>query len=363
MVDGGGQNLRIVFVEPGASPVPVGGTRIVYEYANGLAARGHAVSVIHPVRLERSGSGLKQLRLSLRHAAWGLTGRWSPARWMTVHSGVRSLWVDSLKPGRFPDADIVVATTWNTVAPILRLPDRCGAKAFFAQSWDFGSAPEEPLRAAWAAPVTRIVNNRAMRAAAAEQGWVATYVPNGVSADGFGIDTPVAERGNHVAMLYHPAPYKGSADALAALAIARRRAPYLSAEMFGARPRPSDIPDWIAYRRLPTREALRALYNRAAVFISASTNESWGLAPCEAGHCGAALAVTDNFGHREYARDGETALVGPPGDPAVLAANILRLLGDAGLRSELNTGLRETLATFSWSRSVEAMEQALTGGA
>ena len=45
-------SLRIVFVEPVASPKPVGGTRIVYEQANRLAERlpvgGLLVQVLAP---------------------------------------------------------------------------------------------------------------------------------------------------------------------------------------------------------------------------------------------------------------------------------------------------------------------------
>jgi glycosyltransferase involved in cell wall biosynthesis len=52
----------------------------------------------------------------------------------------------------------------------------------------------------------------------------------------------------------------------------------------------------------------------------------------EAMACGAALATTDTKGSRDYAFDEKTALVSPPRQPEVLAANILRLLGGPALR-------------------------------
>lgn len=353
--------MRIVFVEPGASPRPVGGTRIVYEQANRLAARGHEVTVIHPVKLEPARKLSKRLRLWLRYRSWGKSGAWSPAGWMQVDPRVRMLWTRDLAPERFPAADVVVATTWNTVAPILALPPDRGRRVFYSQHWDFGYGPDEQIRAAWAGADARIVINRAAQVAAKAMGFEAAYVPNGLDPGAFGIDTPLAERDPlHVAMLYHPASHKGAADGLKALELAGRSAPELTAELFGSA-NPPNLPDWITYRRGPSSAELRALYNRVSIFISASANEGWGLAPCEAGLCGAAIAVTDNFGHREFAIDGETALVSAVGDTETLAANIVRLAGDAALRQRLNTALRRKLAEFSWDRSSALFEQALGG--
>lgn len=351
--------MRIVFVEPGASPKPVGGTRVVYEQANRLAGRGHEVTVIHPVKLEPAKRVSKALRLALRHLSWGLSGRWKPSRWMKVDPRVRMLWTPDLSPERFPRADVVVATTWNTMAPILALPRDRGRRVFYSQHWDFGYGPDEQIRAAWAGADLRIVINSAALEAAGAMGFEAACVPNGLNPDAFGIDTPLAKRDpSHVAMLYHPASHKGAADGLQALERARQSQPQLTAELFGGAEPPA-LPDWIAYRRGLSDANLRALYNRAAIFISASANEGWGLAPCEAGFCGCAIAVTDNFGHREFAFDGRTALVSPMGDIDTLAANIVRLANDGALRERLNAELRRTLSEFSWRRSTDLLEQAL----
>ena len=351
--------LRIVFVMPGASPTPVGGTKIIYDYANRLVARGHAVTVIHPVKLEPTKRVSKALRLRLRHFSWGLTGRWRPSRWMTIDPRVKSLWTPDLAPRRFPLADVVIPITWNTVAPIASLPADRGRRVFYAQHWDFGFGPDELIARAWADAQAHIVINRAAQAAAREMGFDAAYVPNGLDEAGFGMDVPLDERSPaHVGMLYHPAHYKGAADGLKALALAKEKLPQLTAELFGTSEAPP-LPEWITYRRAPSNAELRALYNRASIFISASANEGWGLAPCEAGFCGCAIAVSDNFGHREYARHEETALVSHAGDTEALAADILRLARDADLRARLNGGLREVLAGFSWEGSSAMFEEAL----
>lgn len=40
--------MKITFVLVSSGQNPVGGFKIVYEYANCLAARGHNVTIIHP---------------------------------------------------------------------------------------------------------------------------------------------------------------------------------------------------------------------------------------------------------------------------------------------------------------------------
>ena len=55
----------------------------------------------------------------------------------------------------------------------------------------------------------------------------------------------------------------------------------------------------------------------------------------EAMACGAALVTYDNGGCRDYARDGETALVAPRRDVEALAAALTRLAADAGAEGAL----------------------------
>jgi len=43
--------MKITFVMPGYSLKPVGGIKVVYDYANQLASRGHEVTVLHSHRL------------------------------------------------------------------------------------------------------------------------------------------------------------------------------------------------------------------------------------------------------------------------------------------------------------------------
>jgi glycosyltransferase involved in cell wall biosynthesis len=75
------------------------------------------------------------------------------------------------------------------------------------------------------------------------------------------------------------------------------------------------------------------LFARAAVVVSPSLFEGFGLPSAEAMACGAAVVVTDGGAPPEVV--GDAGLVAPAGQTAPLAAAISRLLGDEALRRDL----------------------------
>ena len=104
------------------------------------------------------------------------------------------------------------------------------------------------------------------------------------------------------------------------------------------------------------QDQLAREYRKAEVFVVGSRAEGFGHPGLEALACGVPLVTTDNGGCREYAVDGETALVVPPDDPESMAAAIKRVRGDAELRQRLTTNGLATAARFDWDRAAEEME-------
>ena len=114
----------------------------------------------------------------------------------------------------------------------------------------------------------------------------------------------------------------------------------LQVEMFGIFNRPDNLPTWINYTQRP--KDLCALYNSVSIHISPSINDGWDLPCTEAMKCGCALVCTDIAGHKEYARDGETALLVQPQDAEALAESIIKMIQDDVLRSRIaSNGLQE----------------------
>jgi glycosyltransferase involved in cell wall biosynthesis len=165
-------------------------------------------------------------------------------------------------------------------------------------------------------------------------------------------------------MLVHRTDWKGSSDGIEALRIVRQRVPGLEVALFGPTYR-RRWERWLLERPLrsgqarteslkaPGRAEVGALLRRVAVYVQPSWEEGFGMPGLEALLCGASLATTDTRGSRDYAIDGETALVSGPRDPPSLANNIERLITDADYREQLAVaGCRCVTERFTtWDRA------------
>jgi glycosyltransferase involved in cell wall biosynthesis len=355
--------LRITFLLPMSAAKPAGGFKVVYEYANFLAARGHRVNVVHPnlLRIDEplSSFDLKtRLRIELRYLWMKLTKRYRPDHWFTVSPAVGLAWTKTLAAENVPDADVVVATAWETAEWAVTYPANKGRGFYIIQHLETWSGPEERVMKTWQAPLEKIVIAGWLERIAAEMDQRTRLIPNGMDFTRFRMTVPSEDRDPHqLLMLYHIVEWKGSADGLAAFRIARETIPELHLTLFGIDPAPPDLPPGVEYHHQPAQEKLNGFYNRAAIFISPSWTEGWGLPPAEALMCGGAIAVTRGGADEAFAIHGETALVSPIKDPAALAANIVRLVRDKELRLRLARNGHDLIQQFTWERSGAALEE------
>ena len=352
--------LKVTFVGPRTGEWPGGGFRVVYEYANHLSRRGHVVTVVHPARLVVNPTRLDYLKNAVRYVLRKLDGRYKPDAWLKVDPEVRLVCVPSLSERFVPDADVVVATAWQTAEWVSQYSRSKGRGFYFIQHLETWNGPEERVYATWKAPLQKIVPSKWLAEIARGLGETAVYIPNGLDIDTFQIITASeGRRPDQLMMLYHNAEWKGCDDGLRALALVRERQPNIHVNLFGVPVRPKGLPDWIEYYQSPPPELLLQLYNQAAIFIAPSRTEGWGLPGCEALLCGAALVATDIDGHREFAFNGETALTSPAKSPNALAENILRLIEDPGLRIQLAKKGYEFVRQFTWERATTSFEATL----
>src|SRR5438105_3704782 len=102
-------------------------------------------------------------------------------------------------------------------------------------------------------------------------------------------------------------------------------------------------------------DELVRLYAEAAVAVVPSLYEGFSLPAVEAMACAVPLVTTTGGALPEVVgKDGEAALLVPPGDARALATAINRVLEDASLGRRLGTaGRRRVLDRFSWRRTAE----------
>ena len=162
-----------------------------------------------------------------------------------------------------------------------------------------------------------------------------------------------------VLMLHHEYEWKGVLEGIEAFTRVKRRHPELLLVGFGTkRPR---LP--LAYDEFfenPPQERLAWLYSRCPIYCCPSWDEGLGMPPMEAMACGAALCTYDNGGCRDYAIDGQTALMAPRRDLEALTRALARLVEDRQLRERLARQGRELISTrFDWERATARFETLL----
>ncbi|HET9540179.1 MAG TPA: glycosyltransferase, partial [Candidatus Limnocylindria bacterium] len=111
-----------------------------------------------------------------------------------------------------------------------------------------------------------------------------------------------------------------------------------------------DVVDFLGYVANPF-----PYMREAAAFVLASDWETMGFVLVEAERVGAAIVATDvEFGPNEIIEAERSGLLVPPGDPAALAAAIMRVLSDRELAQRLRDGARARATRFAPEASVNA---------
>jgi L-malate glycosyltransferase len=349
--------MQVTFVLPLYLNYPAGGFRVVYEYANCLYNRGHQVTLIHPRQVEPANGTIEKVKSHL----WPLRMHWRDRTlvpWFGLRSGIRVELVTDLREKNIPNADVVIATGYNTAFWVDRYAAEKGRKFYLIQHYETWDGDEEVVNRTWKLPLHKIVISKWLWQIAKDFGEAArtTYIPNGMDFTQFRVTVPFAKRPLRVGMLAHPFEWKGTLDGIAALVEAKKRLPELQAVLFGTHPRPTTAPDWIEYQQRPNPSALLNLYNSCKVFLHPSWAEGWPLPPAEALACGCTLVAAANPGVQDYAADGVTALLAEIKNPQALAQRLIAVLTDAELCQRLAETGGAKIAEYTWERATNALE-------
>lgn len=270
--------MRITFVLPYLELN--GGNLVVAIYASGLAAKGHHVTVV--ARPLSRPTLVKSLSSIIRNR--GLSR--SPATIVDqlVNVDVRLVTTTDIANGTaLPEADILIATWWETVEWITSVETEKGRKLHFVQGHEvFDYLPQDRARAALLSPMPKLVVSE----------WLATLmsqeycaqevclIENAVDVDRF----HCPPRNKNVAPTFGfvntNSPVKNVRLAVASLNAFRRESPGIKAISFGAEI--GSPGSWIEYYCSPHRDLIPRLYARCDAWLFTSTSEGFGLPILEA---------------------------------------------------------------------------------
>jgi glycosyltransferase involved in cell wall biosynthesis len=336
-----------------------GGVKLVLEFANRLQDKGHHVSVVYPIIPLRNGAKW----YSLRKAAWQVLGslenlkRGNRVCWFSFRA--KLLRVPTLSQRFIPDADIVIATEWNTAYYVASYINKKGVKFHLIQHHEIWGGPKKMVENVYSLRTRKlVVSTWLKRLLENDYSVTADILFPGVYFDMFFPEKSRTYGGKRVLMAYRREKWKGIDDGLKAWEIVKKAVPDAQLVMFGVH-KGINIPEYVEFHKFPSDEELRAIYNSCDVFLFPSHTEGLPAPPKEAMACGCALVSTKIDAAIDYAVSGETALLSPVGDYNALARNVITLLEDQEKLKQIAKNGLNFIRRFTWETVVDQLEKIL----
>jgi glycosyltransferase involved in cell wall biosynthesis len=336
---------------------------VIATHARNLMERGHDVTVISlPPRAPGVRAGISCV---LHGRPWPRTAAREASH--LDGTGVEHHLIEKYRPitdRDVPDADVVIATWWETAHWVARLSPAKGAKVFFIQHYETWGGPPEQVDAAWRLPLHKIVYSSWMADLARDKfnDRSVSFVPAGVDMKLFNAPPRGMQQRPTVGMLYSATPFKACDVGLRAIETVRQALPDLQLISFGQYS-PTDslpLPPGTRYTENPAQDTIRDLYAQCDLWLCSSRSEGFFLPALEAMACRCPVVSTRVGFPMDSVEDGKNGYVVDVDDHAALAERMLRVLNlsDQDWR-KMSQGAFVTASRYSWQDATALLEKTL----
>ncbi len=336
---------KIFIILPVISQGPVGGYKVIFQYANLMVDDGYDVTIayarfIWKYFIKRDIIGKLAY---LKNCILGCK-KYSARNWFPLDERIHEIYPFSLTSHKFFYADIYIATACLTVKYLAHYPtDK--KKFYFIQGYETWDMNDKELEDTYALPYKKIVVSLWLQQLLSHKGFHSTLIYNGFNNKEFYVTQEIENKDKtKISILYHPDKLKGFFLALEALTLVRQEVSIV-VEAFGSQYPTISLPSWVRFHLSPMPDEHLFINNECAIYIAASYFEGWGLTIGEAMMCGQAIVCTNNKGYLEMATNNHNALVSPVGDADALAQSVIKLISNDQLRYKIaHQGLNDIKA-------------------
>lgn len=353
--------MKITFIN---SPLNLtGGNRVVAIYADELAGRGHDVTVVVP-----------------RHKKLGLKDQ------IKVKAGKRKQLFDDVDASHFkgsrahikvldhsgpvtaedvPDADMVIATWWETAFMVAHYPPSKGEKFYFIQHHEVHkNLPWHLSGGSYYLPLKKITISSwlidTMRDVYGDSD--VALIHNSVDPKQFFTPERGRQKRPTVGLLYSRTYWKGVDISLKAIEIAKRTHPDLHVVAFGTRApnKDLDLPEGSTFFLSPDQHKIRDIYAMCDVWLCGSRAEGFHLPPSEAMACRCPVVSTRVGGPIDIIEPGVNGYLADIEDSEALGARLSDVLSmdDAAWRKMSDAALACT-QSYTWQDATTLFEAAI----
>ena len=266
--------------------------RVVSIYTELLQKRSHKIFIVSTP--PRQATLSQQFRSLLRGRGWQSAPKKEQSHFDKVD--VESRVLETYGPitdKDIPDADIIMATWWETAEWVAKLSPSKGTKVYFLQHYEaFDCVPKGRVEATWRLPMHKI----------AVALWLADIARNQYADLSVSLVPPTVDtkqfydpqsrapqpRGKQlvptVGMYYTTTPWKGCDIALKAFSLAAEKIPNFLLVAFGSGNtlHPNLLPDGTEYNKASTQYQVKEFYSKCDAWLFSSSSEGFGLPIIEA---------------------------------------------------------------------------------
>lgn len=350
--------MKITFVLPVAGMS--GGIRVISIYAANLRKRGHEVTLV----------SLPRRKPSLRERVRSLIRRRRVTELQPSNSYIDGLGLDHRVIDRYrpivdadlPDADVVIATWWETARWVRDLSPAKGKKAYFVQ--DYGAHDGQPLESVaetWRYGLHMFTISAWLRALMLEHTGFNDIPVISNSVDFSRFNSPERDKQElpTVGFLHDLRSQKGTDSILLALRMVQEEVPDLRIVSFGPHRPIEPLPKGSEFFHCADDKDLPLIYSKCDVWLFASTLEGFGLPIIEAMACRTPVVATPAGAAPELLSAGGGRLI-PHGEPTAMAkatVGILKL--DNADWKALSRNAYESVQVFTWDEATDMFEYQL----
>lgn len=230
--------MKILFILPGIMIKPVGGAKVVYEYANRFVSEKNEVAILYLYQKKIRGIPLGIIKLLRLHKP----------RWFKLKN-VTLLCEKKLSEKIAEKYEKIICTSVETAYKLNAIKSiPISRKYYFIQDFEaWGNNSEDYVYNSYKFPMKKIVIANWLEECVEKTGEKATVIPNGFDFKYFELNKPIENRNRfEIAMLWHLDDRKRCLDAIEALKIVKNEIPQLHVTMFGVFDKPP-LPAWFDY--------------------------------------------------------------------------------------------------------------------
>lgn len=352
--------MKITFVLP--CPSLAGGIRVIGIYAEYLHRRGHEVTLVSVP--DSQPTLIQQLKSLVKGQGLGRRESRPPSHLDGLSMEHRKL--NQNRPivdADVPDADVVIATWWETANWVAQLSSAKGAKAYLIQHYEiFDYLPVDQVKATWQLPLHKIVVAQWL-ADVAEKEYgdrSVSCVLNGIDPSLFFAAPRTKQPVPTVGLMHSDVYWKGSDIGMKAIALAKEQVPNLQVVAFGhAGEADPALPPGIRYWQKPAQTSLKNIYAQCDAWLFPSRFEGFGLPILEAMACRTPVIGTPAGAAPDLLGNGAGMLVKPenPEDMAQAIVQVAQMSDAEWL--QLSNRAYNRVAGYTWEEATDQFEAVL----